>query len=641
MHQALRISQLTGLPAPIQQTAQAALTGSLENLHQLVIGMSDLSDPQAFLLLPVFNHTIQKLATPTTDELDDPDVAAMNSPVRRTLTMAFAAIRGVVKLGIGKSVPIPAAACREVWPPMANWLRFLLTFHENLRWLGGPSEELLCIDIALFAAAFENDRPTAALFAATPGFGFMIGRALLYLLKNDTFILHAYFFIRHFLVEYLDVGNRDNLDEFVAGAGGSFDELAGLIIDKINRLVPTDSTRLSQDDIVSFRFLLSVVIHIAVKTETSVGRLSVMGPLTAAFVPHGGAQAFTVLALALARSKLTDPQIGTKFVFEKCLMTLSQIFASPGGHVQLSESLECGLLTAVVSGAKFGELVFNQSSTLLNFILLPFTVYHTVLSKMAVGLLDAAADERAPEFTSSELAPMWSALRASVKDRLEALESFRARESEYKACDNDECGKMSHKMDFKRCGGCKSSYYCSAACQAHDWRHGGHAESCAAARVSCLNEDTVFGARDRSFLRALLHYDYCRIKVRQVHLAEIKFMHSRPGTPYFVLFDYRLVFPEISVKAIAEADDLELGPNRAHNVARAERSGGRIQLHVMRLRQDDTPTYWLIPLRTNTSWVHDGLRKIAAVLPANQATWDTDGILRQIRTLVEHALETH
>ncbi|KAJ7627723.1 hypothetical protein DFH06DRAFT_726851 [Mycena polygramma] len=107
MHQALRISQLTGLPAPIQQTAQRALNGSLENLHQLVIGMSELSDPQAFLLLPVFYHTIQKLATPTIDELDDPDIAAMNTPVRKTLTMAFAAIRGVVKLGIGKSVPIP------------------------------------------------------------------------------------------------------------------------------------------------------------------------------------------------------------------------------------------------------------------------------------------------------------------------------------------------------------------------------------------------------------------------------------------------------------------------------------------------------------------------------------------------------
>ncbi|KAJ7684196.1 hypothetical protein DFH06DRAFT_1476 [Mycena polygramma] len=665
MHQALHISRITGLPAAIQQTARAALNGSLDDLNKVVIGMSNLPDAQAILLLPVFHHTLQTLVIPTANQLDDPGVTAVRSPVRKTLRMAFAVIRGVLKSGIGKSVPIPGAACRELWPPTAKWLWFLLTFHEHLRWLGGPSEELLCIDVALFAGSFvddpDRDRRTTQFFASSPGFRFMMGKALLYVLKNDTSPFQTCLFILHFLTEYLDVGDHDNLEEFVDAAGGSFDQFAILLLDKINRIVSdSQPTGLSQNDITSFRFLLSMVVHIEMKTTSHAHRVATMGPLVAAFVPHGGARAFTALALALARSKFaSDFQAGTRFVFEKCIMILSQLFTAPGGHMHLSEALECGLLAAVVSAAKspFADAVHSQSSSLILHVLQPFTVYHSVLSKMTGALLDAAADERAPVFKSSQLFPLWSVLRQLAKERLDVLKYFRTRESEYKACDNDECGQMSHKRDFKRCGGCQSLYYCSAACQAHDWHHGGHAEHCTAYRASCfsasfftvtgsrqlrrfVDEHTEFGTRDRSFLRALLHYEYCFHKVHQIHLEEIKFMHSRPDTPYFILFDYRLAFAQISVKAIAEADEIELGPNGHHNVARAERSGGRIQLHVMRLH-DVPPAYFLIPLRTNTSWVHDGLRRIAAELPADQAVWDMEGIVQQIRTLVEHVLETH
>lgn len=79
-----------------------------------------------------------------------------------------------------------------------------------------------------------------------------MGKAWLYLLKNDNFHLHAYHYIYHFLTEYLDVGNRANMDGFVDGAGGSFDQLAFLIINKINR-------HLSSENILSRRHhLISV-----------------------------------------------------------------------------------------------------------------------------------------------------------------------------------------------------------------------------------------------------------------------------------------------------------------------------------------------------------------------------------------------
>jgi hypothetical protein len=92
-----------------------------------------------------------------------------------------------------------------------------------------------------------------------------------------------------------------------------------------------------------------------------------MGPLTAAFVPHGGARTFAALARALSQSTLPNPDIGTHFVFEKCILILSQMFESPSGHKLLAEALECGLLAALVCGAKspFADKVFDQSFILV------------------------------------------------------------------------------------------------------------------------------------------------------------------------------------------------------------------------------------------------------------------------------------
>ncbi|KAJ6571144.1 hypothetical protein B0H19DRAFT_1064260 [Mycena capillaripes] len=607
MHQALQMSRITGLPDPMQKTALAALSGSIDHLHRAVTGMDQLSHAQAILLLPVFYHNLKKLAIPTVDELDHPDEAASNSPLRYTLPMVFAAIRGIIKLGIGRTVPIPTTACQELWPRMSDWLRFLLTFHDNLRWLDGPSDDVLCVDLPLFVGSFKHDKPTARLFAATPGFCFMMGRAWLYLLKNDKFHVDTYFHIRHFLTEYLDVGNRANLDEFVDGAAGSFNQLASLVIGQIDRILSTQNGTLSRDNVVGLRFCLSIVVHIAIKTETQFRGVAVMGPLTAALVPHGGARTLAALAVALARSTFTDPHVGAHFVFEKCVMILQQIIASPGGHKQLSDALESGLLAALVSAAKspFGDKVYAQSSTLLNYLLRPYTVYYTVLSKMDLAFLDAAAEERGPEFASSKTFFEWTTLQEATQERLEALELFCTRETEYKACDNDERAK--------------STIGATAG-----------TPNIVVFRIS----HALLGARDRSFLRALLHYDYCEHRAYRVHIPELKFMHSRPDTPYFVLFDYSLVFPEISIKPIEDADGLELGPHWIQDVARAERSHGRIQLHVMRVGQAPT-IHWLIPLRARTSRVHDELRRMAMELPADQTTWDIDSILKRIYALVE------
>ncbi|KAJ6554657.1 hypothetical protein B0H19DRAFT_1072019 [Mycena capillaripes] len=590
-----------------------------------------IPDVHAILLLSVFHHILVTLAIPTADELDCADE---NSPVGKTLFMALFATRGFVNVGVGRSVSIPDAACRELWPRMAEWLRYILTFHENAPWLGLPSQEWLCIDVAGFAGAFKHDKPTAELFAATPAFNFMIGRAWHYLLKKDTFGGLAYANIYHFLTTYLDIRNPANLREIVEGAGDGFDNLGFLIVGQINRLLSGKNTALTKENISYLRSLLSMVIHFSIKTETQPGKVAVMGPLTAAFVPHGGAQTFAALALAVSRARFSD-DVGMHFVFEKCLMVLSAMFGSAFGYKRLAEALEGGFLAALICAAKssWANKVHEHSENLINFVIRPYTVYYSVLSKMNGALLDTAAEERDQRFTSSTLSFWWMTLRESTRERLEALKYFRTQNTDHKACDNDDCGKIGEKAEFKRCAGCHSSYYCSAACQAHDWRNGAHVQHCTPNPVFSLNERVSLWTRDRSFLRALIHYDYCQ-KAEKIFLDEIKFIHRHPDTPSFVLFDYTLMNPEITVVAIADDEVLSRSPHWQHWVSRAEKSRGRIRLHVMRVREGTSPTHWVIPLRTDTSRVYDGLRQIAAALPAEQARWKSEAIVHQIEALV-------
>ena len=42
------------------------------------------------------------------------------------------------------------------------------------------------------------------------------------------------------------------------------------------------------------------------------------------------------------------------------------------------------------------------------------------------------------------------------------------------------CGKTEAQAasPLDRCAGCRAVVYCSRACQAHDWKHGGHKQAC-------------------------------------------------------------------------------------------------------------------------------------------------------------------
>ncbi|KAJ7933247.1 hypothetical protein B0H13DRAFT_1856279 [Mycena leptocephala] len=112
---------------------------------------------------------------------------------------------------------------------------------------------------------------------------------------------------------------------------------------------------------------------------------------------------------------------------------------------------------------------------------------------------------------------------------------------------------------------------------------GGHRETC-----SWKPDDiTTVSPRDRSFLRALLHEDYLRLRARLLH-DELVYLRSSPGSHFYYKFDYCTPYTgcEASVETVHEfALDNDIW---RHQNARARASGGRVQTHVMRVADGGT-----------------------------------------------------
>ncbi|KAF7349926.1 MYND-type domain-containing protein [Mycena venus] len=639
----VRLSRLAQLPDAVRAAAQAAVDGSFADLQDLAVQLIHGAIPSthAILLLPVFHHILAALTVPNAEDLDD--CTDPSSPLRETVPEAFHCVRGFMNVVIVSSVPIPGAACREFWPRMAEWMRFIMEFHDCIPWLELPSTGWLCTDLTRFAGSFARDRATSALFAATPAFWFMIGQAWLYLLQNDASQDHSYAHMNNLVTEYLDL---ENLQEFIDGAGGSVDYMGLLIVKKINRHLPPPHGTVTQADIWLFRSLLCIAMYITTKLHQQVRIVPpALGPLEAAYIRHGGVRTLTALARALSRIRFFDDKIKPYFAFEKCVMMLSQILVSPCGYKELPKALESGLLATLVSvgTCSWADKVHDRALSPIILFLLPYTVYYSVLSKIRVALMEVADHERDQKFRVCKLYPEWMVWREMTQKPLEALEYFHTQEVRLKACDNDECGQISAKANFKKCAECLSSYYCSQACQDRDWNHGGHARYCTPDAVFCLDERTAIRTRDRSFLRTLIHYDY-RQHAIAIYMQEIKFIHDHaPDTALVVYFNYARKDLEISIKAVADVDGLSCSPYWLHWVTRAERSRGRIRLHVMCVWAEGRKTFWVIPLRADTARVYEELRRIAAELPEEQAKWDTDIIMDRIQTLVDEqaGVETH
>ncbi|KAJ7693945.1 hypothetical protein B0H17DRAFT_1132313 [Mycena rosella] len=577
MHPALCVSRLKDLPSTIRDTAYAAANGSMQNMVFVNAFATKLPPDRAILLLPVFYVHLSMGNIPASTELDGPQPTWT---VRKGTQMAVFALEGLYSIR-----GIPEDACPDLWPHLWKWVHFLFTFREQLHWIGSLTEQGICNDLLKFVGLFVGGRTAMSLFCSTEGFLFIIGRAWFFLLEIENFEgdFQGYDSLYSLIECHIDLGVPENLAQLAEGAGGGFYRLGFLVVRQMRRVLPSRDVVLSERSI-SFFHLILAILH-KIEDIIAVGQVYALHPLTVALLPHGIVKTLTTIAWTLSRTTITKPTkpfIAPNVPFTNSLSILGQIFVSPNGHQQLPEALECGLLEVLVSAGTS----FLEAEYIILKVLVPFTLYHNVLSALDVALLEVAEMERDDKFLRSEVYLSWSRFRPIANRRLMIFKRFH-REVD-KACDNieDSANVLVVKAFIIALVNVKFTTGVMAV-----------TAKTALPAIHCLSmsnssrpdEHTGLRVRERSFLRSMMNYEYCSSPSAQ--RKEIAFMNNDPNAISFTLFDYTLVEPklEITVKSVTDAGELGLAPQWHAAVARAAESGGRIRLHVMRITKDAFP----------------------------------------------------
>ncbi|KAF8140797.1 hypothetical protein K438DRAFT_698578 [Mycena galopus ATCC 62051] len=258
--------------------------------------------------------------------------------------------------------------------------------------------------------------------------------------------------------------------------------------------------------------------------------------------------------------------------------------------------------------------------TLLQQVLPRSLISHTVLSAIDRPVeKDAVLLFPPPDpFRSPELFQLWDRFNKAALRNVRILQAYNQAVSTVLGCDNMKCEQIRKKNEFKRCSSCRALYYCSTACQALDWYEDGHRDVCKHLRNLRLAEPETLSARDRSFLLALVHYDHEK-HLRRSCVDKIAFMHQNPGKQSYLLFNYTGEFEGPQVHSVDSPPDPnpseESAAQWADQVARAARSGGRLNLVVVLVADGKHVSRRMVPVRSPTSEFHHGLSQIAARIP--------------------------
>ncbi|KAF7363559.1 MYND-type domain-containing protein [Mycena sanguinolenta] len=465
-------------------------------------------------------------------------------------------LQGLLLIDTQASIPEPPSV--DLWERVWPWLAFLDTYQDHLPRRLGPGLGISDFSSLLLINGLAKDNTTARLMVATPGFRILIFRAWAQsldqchqtkLVQTQTEGLFGMLCVVMHRLPLTITSERD-FEEAIEGSGGSRLALARLCVKHIKSVVQPAVISDGADSMRTVIFLLQM----RCKVDESFRQL---------LVDQGIVSALTSVACHFTSPPFAQDHLNLS-------RAVNYYLRMPYGHKLLIDALRAGLLRALLAYGRISPPPESGYREQLIQILVFFSessVYLSFLQQLRVSLEELEID--AQTFQGFELSDLWEALWSILQSRWDFMELYLKREKRtiMATCSNLACRAIAHKSEFKRCSGCKSCKYCSKACQTRDWQHGGHRQLCGwdgggihVPRGQPLPLEEVYqgsdtvSRRDLSFMRALLHYDYLRLK-RSILADELAFLRSNPGTPFYVEFDYCMPSitstVQVSVKAVS------------------------------------------------------------------------------------------
>ncbi|KAJ7119223.1 hypothetical protein C8R43DRAFT_1035404 [Mycena crocata] len=604
MHPLLRLHNLSLLPVSYRRFATGAANGDLVAFSKLLELLSTRRDKTYTQCLPIFYANLDPAGIPKEGEslLKDDFV------VSRAI-MALNALR-VLDKSHAKAGP-------DLWPRVWVWLDYLFVHREYLP--GLPWDMDVRFDLLLFVQVFCTDPDTADLISKTKGVRSLMMHAWTALFDTEEGPENPGFaYLCNFLRNFMQANESDNFEEVLEGAGGSR-ALAALVVRHITLFIPTRDTSVDE----RILFFIEGALHFLYELQDS-------GHMSTALVSSGLVTALVTAACSIGASTIVHDDL-PDLLFDIFDILEGLMDVSPS-YVAVSEALSAGLLPAIISSAVVcGDSDDMESSSLWNMLdTLPgYTIYYPVAVQLELLLREAEDAPLAPAFNKLPIGKIWTQFTMVVKQRIEVLNEAMVL---FKACDNMECGVIHRKEKFQRCGRCQRVYYCSPDCQKSDWGRGGHRAACDGMREFRLKHHDL-GVRNLTFMRKVLHNDFWMYQYNgHFHFDNrLEFMRERPDEPLITVFDYRLGGVAMCVRFLADerAADTTGEVDWEEHISRAARSGGLMELHLMLLRDASRTRRLMMPQRSDSAVLHDGLARIF-----REVDPDSNGI-KEIEELLE------
>ncbi|KAJ7617851.1 hypothetical protein FB45DRAFT_932815 [Roridomyces roridus] len=578
MHPSLAIQHIEGLPEPTKSLARLAASSTvLAHLVKLDDLISHTSHPQEALCIPAFyvHLNVRDLPLLRAQIRKLPKVSCLPERLACALVGlgAFGKLHGYVHPG----------AREEVWSSAWAWIQLLQEVNIKRAPELQPSSDAMRFVFVRVILAFSSQPKTCSSVMAQPQIReyMAAGWAAALNLPDVSQMLLAD--ISTCVSANCDLANPDHLRDVVAGAGGTMNDLASLIVRGMRGLIPPPSTALADS------------LRLGLKIHGVLNLAHQLPPLKEALASHGIVGVICTALCAHALSGLSERDIAMLYLFTMSIVNYYlPVFPR---NTRIKEALDSGLLRAIVFCACFKnvELFEKQLQELLGTLLPQALVYHSVLTSLRAALDDAEPLTHNRAFRESKLFGMWQDFVRLATDRLDLLVKFdRGKIGQTRACDNLECiSPIKLDDDLKWCSRCHSTFYCSKTCQSQDWAD--HKTLCKS--LLQRKNELAYLSPELKFLRAVLNHDYENARA-DVVAKHTKALEKHPNAPCAVVtFDYRQGV-DVQIECGPALDEAEF--TTQHYGARVGRSDRRLELHVMALTVGEDRTEWLaLPMRVD------------------------------------------
>ncbi|KAJ6504134.1 hypothetical protein C8R47DRAFT_1104380 [Mycena vitilis] len=593
----LHPDQIQKLPLTFKVLANRAMKHSVHDWIALADSIREIQTnfpPSiAICILPVIYANLDPASIPSIDTIENMIEERL---IPDAMECALSATQALYLLQ-NPDPCIPVAAMVDIWPRYWPWIEFLqifarLTTPRQRRLMGhiaGLGEFEVGSNVVTFMANFEDER-VCKVFGATPGVRILLARNWFLLINPergsrdvDVPLESVYRGIDQVFSCIsapfpIDASHPAGLDEFAEGAGGTIDDLASLIIQSINFLVPGREPSVPR---LSLKFVWTILTFVSITDGfgTDHATVTLWSHLPADFVP-----VLTRVVHNVAESTLSF----AKETLEMSCFLLELTFADPQS---VEEALKADLLQALRRCVSPSKVIMEQLVYSISAYLLDLGIVRSI-----EGALPGAEDVVGSPLATSQI---WAGFIDSARSRINVRRAL----SNCIACDNMTCAvTSSDKTVFKRC--ICNNRYCSKGCQIADWR-AGHRSVC---RALIAGNDR----KQSKFVRTVVHQDYELLKADTIYPEQVRFMAKFPAESFFTLFDYTETDrPRIEVDSVEKLES-ETREAWADIVSRARDGEAPMELHVVR----DIVETVILPLRTNSWAVRDGMRDIATSLPA-------------------------